>query len=57
MRPPGPIAANTGPPLPTENKAEAAWADSRVEALPSSSWDLIKLNCIWDNWLKWEREK
>lgn len=59
MRPLGPIWGNTGPLFPTDNDngAKSAWATSRVQGLPTSSWDLIKLNCIWDIWLKWEKEK
>lgn len=55
-RPPGPMWGITGQLPPAENRAKSTWANSRVEG-PTGSWDLIKLNCIWDIWLKWERQE
>lgn len=39
------------------NRAPSAWANGSSGRLPASSWDLIKLNCTGDVWLKWKREK
>lgn len=39
------------------NRSQSVWANGSIEGLSTSSWDLVKLKCIGEVWVKWEREK